>query len=121
MRRYNGIEEWCDSIYRRWGDEWDVPTNAVLEGQPVVYNQNDYVICFSKIYKSKISGNVNHMPVGATDDYWELQTWDGHPYPPEDYRLINGTLYASKQMGLMDLGDPLFTKASKDNSALILR
>lgn len=103
----NNIAEWCDTIYRVWGDE---PSSAsgVNVGGTITYQLNNWVIWLGKYYKSKINGNHGHVPRGYTDDYWELQTWsddtDTYTYPPDDYRLTPGSFYQVKGMGLLDVG-----------------
>ncbi|HEX2847695.1 MAG TPA: PKD domain-containing protein [Chitinophagaceae bacterium] len=101
---WNKLYEWSDFIFATWGDENVSTTNNVKWKTPVYFNQGDYVLFLSKVYKSKISSNHGHMPHGVTDEYWELQTWNDkgiiRPYPPDDYRLIDGDEYKKRDIGL---------------------
>lgn len=106
---YASISVWCDSIYRVWGDEPSTQSGVDVD-KPIVYQTGDNVTFMSKYYRSLVDNNHGHVPRGHTDEYWELMTWTDsqgnvYNYPPEDYRLVNGSFYQQKNIGLLDVGN----------------
>lgn len=105
---WNYLSTWADTIHHTWHDEHDIADGLIQEGAPVIFKQGDYIIWLGKYYRSLVNNNHANMPIGQTNAYWELLTWqDGiniRNYPPNDYRLREGDIYRNQGMGLKDLG-----------------
>jgi hypothetical protein len=105
---WNYFEEWTDSVYISFGDEYANQV-GVNTGAPVTYDSGHYVTRFGKTYRSLQDNNHAHVPKGRSDEWWELITWTGpggqtYYYPPEDYRLVDGSYYELRGMGLQETG-----------------
>ena len=79
-------------------------------GDNVFYYDNDGLTR----YYTCIESHAGNFDPNTSSDKWQEITWNGRRLPPMDVRLINGSFYADKQIGLSYMGAP-FASVS-DNS-----
>lgn len=97
------VEQWGDSIWHNWHDEYNPADPCVLYQQPTGYNSGDIVHWFGKYYQSKHNNNNGTPPTpGATDANWTLLKFsNGGTMPPGDLTLFANDPYAVQGIGLL--------------------
>jgi hypothetical protein len=101
----NKFTRWIDTIYNTFKDE-DANVTEVNQNSPYTFNVGDYVQHVGKIYLC-LTQNQGHPPIGASDSFWQLQSWikpNGTiTYtPPDDLRLPASDFFAKQGIGLID-------------------
>ena len=107
---------------------WSAQYNANTEkpGQDIPYKAGDYVFYWddeglTRYYRCRIDHEGDFNP-NTSPDQWELIEFNGNRLPPLDLRLINGSFYAEKGMGLTYLGAPNmnFSETELDFGSLVI-
>lgn len=93
---YSKLENWTNLM----GLNYDPTGNN--SGQVRNYALNDYVVYRGRMYKSLHDNNAGNQPIGSTDSHWQLIVFStgSSTCIPEDGRLVLGSYYANKGVGI---------------------
>lgn len=97
---YSQLVLWSATI----GEAPGFPSAGTNKGQPNVFNQGNYCLYKSRIYRSKVNNNSGNEPQGISDSFWDLITFNAgqSELPPDDYRLVATDQFNYLGIGLED-------------------